>query len=107
MASPKQCNSKQALVRLWLHESMRVFHDRLIDDHDKSHLRSILLELVGKNLSSAVGSPQDLLPPGSTIIFGDFLKPGLSPGEGPYEEVCVPPGYPSLCNVIPYLYALL
>ncbi|KAL3154307.1 hypothetical protein ABBQ32_013792 [Trebouxia sp. C0010 RCD-2024] len=87
MASPKQCNSKQALVRLWLHESLRVFHDRLIDDQDKSHLRSILLELVAKNLSSAVGSPQDLLPPGSSIIFGDFLKPGLGPAEHPYEEI--------------------
>ena len=87
MASAKQCNSKQALVRLWLHESLRVFYDRLVDDQDKSHLRSILLEVAAKNLSSAVGSPQDLLPPGSTIIFGDFLKPSLNPAERPYEEV--------------------
>ena len=87
MASPKQCNSKQALVRLWLHESLRVFHDRLVDDQDKAHLRSILLEMVGKHLSSAVGSPQDLHRQGSTIIFGDFLKPGLDPAQRSYEEV--------------------
>ena len=87
MVSPKQCSSKQALVRLWLHESMRVFHDRLVDDQDKSHFRGILLELVGKNLSSAVGSPQDLFPQDSSIIFGDFLKPGLDPAERLYEEV--------------------
>ena len=87
MASPKQCGSKQALVRLWLHESVRVFHDRLIDDQDKAHLRSILLELVGKHLSSAVGSPQDLFPEGTSIIFGDFLKPGLDPADRPYQEV--------------------
>lgn len=87
MVSPKQCNSRQALVRLWLHESLRVFHDRLVDDQDKSHLRSILLEMVNKHLSTAVTSPQDLLPQGSTIIFGDFLKAGLNPAERPYEEV--------------------
>ena len=92
MVSPRQCNSKQALVRLWLHESLRVFHDRLVNDQDKSHLRNILLEMVGKHLSSAVGSPQDLLPQGSTIIFGDFLKPGLDPAERPYEEVSHLPG---------------
>ena len=87
MVSQKQCNSKQALVRLWLHESMRVFHDRLIDDQDKRHFRNILRELVGKNLGSAVGSPQELFPEGSSIIFGGFLKPGLDPQDRPYEEV--------------------
>ena len=87
MVSPKQCGTKQALVRLWLHESMRVFHDRLIDDQDKNHFRNLLLELVGKNLGSAVGSPQELFPEGSSIIFGDFLKPGLDPQARPYEEV--------------------
>lgn len=87
MASPKQCNSKLSLVRLWLHESLRVFHDCLVDDQDKSRLRGILSDMVGKHLSSAVGSPQDLLPPGGTIIFGDFLKPGLDPTERQYQEV--------------------
>ena len=87
MVSPKHCSSKEALVRLWLHESMRVFHDRLIDDQDKSHFRNILMELVGKNLGSAVGSPQDLFPQSGSIIFGDFLKPGLDPQDRPYEEV--------------------
>ena len=87
MASPKHCNSKQALVRLWLHESMRVFHARLIDEEDKSHFRSILLELMGKNLSSIVGRPQELLPEGTNIIFGDFHIPGLDPAERVYQEV--------------------
>ncbi|KAL0028415.1 hypothetical protein WJX77_005025 [Trebouxia sp. C0004] len=87
MVSQKQCSSKQALVRLWLHESMRVFHDRLIDDQDKGHFRNILRELVGKNLCSAVGSPQELFPEGSSIIFGGFLKPGLDAQDRPYEEI--------------------
>ena len=87
MVSPKHCTTKQALVRLWLHETMRVFHDRLVDDQDKEHLRSILLELVGKNLGSAVGSPSELLPEGTSIIFGDFLRPGSQAQDRPYEEV--------------------
>ena len=93
MASPKHCNSKQALVRLWLHESMRVFHARLSDEEDKSHFRSfllvmiMLLELIGKNLISIVGRPQELLPEGTNIIFGDFHIPGLDPAERVYQEV--------------------
>ena len=83
MVSPKYCTTKQTLVRLWLHETMRVFHDRLVDDQDKQHLRNILMELLG----STVGSPSDLMPEGSTIIFGDFLKPGLQAHDRPYEEV--------------------
>ena len=34
-ASPKECNSKIAIVRLWYHEIFRVFGDRLINLEDK------------------------------------------------------------------------
>lgn len=29
MASPQTCNDKGIMLRLWIHECMRVFHDRL------------------------------------------------------------------------------
>lgn len=30
------------MVRLWYHENMRVFHDRLIDEKDREYLRELL-----------------------------------------------------------------
>ena len=31
----KEINAKDAFASLWCHEAMRVFHDRLINDHDR------------------------------------------------------------------------
>ena len=87
MVSPKHCSSKQALARLWVHESMRVFHDRLIGDQDKTHFMSILTELVNKHLSSAAGPASELLPQDQSILFGDFLQPDLEPEDRVYQEV--------------------
>ncbi len=48
MVSPKECSSGDALSRLWLHETMRVFHDRLIDKHDKDWFTQLLVELLAR-----------------------------------------------------------
>ena len=42
MITPKCCTTKEAMVRLWVHESLRVFHDRLISVEDKAYFRSML-----------------------------------------------------------------
>ena len=30
------------LIRLWCHEAMRVFHDRLVDDNDRKYLVNLI-----------------------------------------------------------------
>ncbi|KAA0158934.1 hypothetical protein FNF31_05104 [Cafeteria roenbergensis] len=45
MATPDSCSGADAFTRLWIHESMRVFHDRLINDEDRSWVIGLLREL--------------------------------------------------------------
>ena len=83
MVTPATCNSKDTLVRLWLHESIRVFHDRLICSEDRTLFTQLLTELVGKHFSMPA-SHADLFE-NNTLRCGDFLKPGLERDERLYE----------------------
>lgn len=39
---PGQCpDAKLTLTRLWVHENMRVFHDRLICNEDKTYFTTV------------------------------------------------------------------
>jgi dynein heavy chain, axonemal len=38
------------LARLWAHESMRVFHDRLVSDEDRAWFCALLKDAVGKHM---------------------------------------------------------
>ena len=38
------------MVRLWAHESMRVFHDRLINDDDRAWFCDLIKQVVDKNM---------------------------------------------------------
>lgn len=43
--------------RLWAHEALRVFGDRLIDDHDRQWLHNVLIETINEKLAE----PADVL----------------------------------------------
>lgn len=85
MINPGKCLNKEVMIRLWVHESLRVFHDRLINDEDKSYFKNMLLTLIKTNLNPKVNG--DELFGERTIIFGDFLRIGLPREEREYEEV--------------------
>lgn len=42
MMRPTQIPSKETLAKLWAHEAMRVFCDRLIDNHDRSYFTNMV-----------------------------------------------------------------
>jgi len=38
------CDSKQNLIRVWVHECLRIFHDRLVDMDDRLEMKKIITE---------------------------------------------------------------
>eukprot|EP00497_Spongosphaera_streptacantha_P001845 TRINITY_DN241_c0_g1_i2.p2 TRINITY_DN241_c0_g1~~TRINITY_DN241_c0_g1_i2.p2 ORF type:complete len:156 (-),score=49.23 TRINITY_DN241_c0_g1_i2:608-1012(-) len=46
MVDSKVVSDKDGLVRLWIHESSRCFHDRLIDEDDRDWFKNKVAELV-------------------------------------------------------------
>lgn len=66
---------------LFCHESMRVFHDRLINLEDKTYFCNILAEITSKQFGKSVD--QDYF---SKIIYGDFMKVGAPAQDRVYEK---------------------
>ncbi|GAB1862505.1 Dynein heavy chain 3, axonemal [Camponotus japonicus] len=83
------------LIRLWIHEIYRVFHDRLIDDTD----RETLFKMVRHTCYDQLRQPLDkvlanLLKPGEKMItsshirdlfFGNYIEPDADPKI--YDEI--------------------
>jgi len=82
LATPDLFSTIEGLVRLWRHECLRVFHDRLTTDEDKGSVQTMIGKLVKQNwpacAESALSNP---------ILYGDFRN-ALEEGKPrPYEDV--------------------
>jgi len=51
MSTKENCNNKESFIKLWVHETMRIFADRLVEQEEKE----FFLNLVNKNLMSNFG----------------------------------------------------
>ncbi|GBG25533.1 Dynein heavy chain 6, axonemal [Hondaea fermentalgiana] len=83
MIQPQRCAGPDTLTRLWVHESMRVFHDRLINSSDKLWFTELALELLRRNFKvqwsaeevfgsdEATSGSSAAKPP---LLFVDFLR---------------------------------
>ncbi|CBZ56170.1 Dynein heavy chain 1, axonemal, related [Neospora caninum Liverpool] len=78
--SPKVTRSKQQVVKCWVHETSRVFGDRLVNDEDRLWLRERLLSQTRKHFDL---SEEDIFT-NERLVFADFCNPS---GERLYEEV--------------------
>ncbi len=65
-----------------MHESSRVFHDRLINDEDKEWFQELIMSLLGKNFNSKL--EKEFIFGESGVRFGDLLR--LDVGRD-YEEI--------------------
>lgn len=74
-ADPRIIQQATQVLSLWIHESCRVFADRLINDQDQEWFRkeqiSQLTAHFGPDYKDVVGEER--------IIYGDYLVPGADP----------------------------
>lgn len=74
-ADARFINQPTQILTLWLHESTRVFADRLINDDDQSWFQKEQVDLLKNNFSVAY---EDLVG-NRRIIYGDYITPGAEP----------------------------
>ncbi|GFR52768.1 hypothetical protein Agub_g15379 [Astrephomene gubernaculifera] len=99
-ASPVQ--AKEKYLRLWAHEILRVFYDRLVDDRDRtwflSFLRTVMKERLGAEFDSLFAHlrPQGAGGEGGGEVtiegvrrcfFGDYMDDNEDPALRQYDEV--------------------
>lgn len=77
------------LLRLFYHECLRVFHDRLINVEDKTYFYILMKEICGRCFGTPVlNLPDEKIiynPP--TLLFGDFMRFGAPKQDRIYEEI--------------------
>ena len=67
-AHQKTVTNKVQLLQLWLHENMRVFADRMINDEDKEVLKELIFQQTEKEFQTTKENILDR----ERIIFGDY-----------------------------------
>jgi len=82
MADKRRTADRRDLVRLWLHESRRVFADRLINDEDRGWFDGLLRAQCKAHFDVPF---EAVVPEGSRLVYCDFYTPNQ---EVPiYEQV--------------------
>lgn len=84
MIRPKKCETASTFANLWVHESMRIFYDRLINEEDQTWFKSLIVELCARHLKMPLSSDDLFAKP---IVFADFLKPDIEAKDRLYEEI--------------------
>ena len=70
-----------SLLRLWYHENLRIFSDRLINDEDRKWFADLLKEKMKANFEMSY----DDVVPQDPIIYGDFMTQNID--VRPYIEI--------------------
>lgn len=71
LSVPEAMEDLLAMKRLWVHEVLRVYHDRLVDDKDREWIFDLLHQVVASNLEEDLDQMFAHLvkdkPPGSRV----------------------------------------
>ena len=75
------------MVRLWTHECMRVFHDRLINQEDRNQFISLMIKQLFLSFHFDWRKEEVFENKEQPLIYCDFLKKGLESSARVYEPV--------------------
>ncbi|CAG9767321.1 unnamed protein product [Ceutorhynchus assimilis] len=91
---PSKMDDQNKFIRLWIHETYRVFHDRLIDDADRKALFDIVYKATYQNFRQPMDKVCETLVPEETrlgpqhirnLFFGSYIEPDAEPKI--YDEI--------------------
>ncbi|XP_053577059.1 dynein axonemal heavy chain 1 [Bombina bombina] len=71
MAEPAKMEDKYQLLKLWYHESCRIFQDRLVNEEDRGWFDKLM-----KDRMQEFGASFEEVVPQQPVLFGDFMNPG-------------------------------
>lgn len=83
---PRECPDPAAMTRLWIHENMRVFHDRLVNAADKAFFTRMLHDNLRTRFEWSASYEESFVD-GNPLMFCDFLRMGATGDDRVYEEV--------------------
>ncbi|KAI5730401.1 hypothetical protein M8J76_013302 [Diaphorina citri] len=87
-ASADSTKTTEDILRLYYHESLRVFHDRLINEQDKAYFYALMKQVCQKHFGTPVLEFDDVTvvqnPP--VLLFGDFMS-SASKEDRFYQEI--------------------
>ena len=84
MTKTTSVQSAEVFAKLWVHECSRVFHDRLINNHDREFFKEKIIDLI-KTKFKINWNKEDIFEGKNTIIFSMLLR--LEAEEKIYEEI--------------------
>jgi dynein heavy chain len=102
MVKPYDGFDGKACVRLWVHEALRVFGDRLVDSEDQEIFLGIAKDVTKKiftmkfddlfaNLATPGGGGEIGTTEVRSLLFGDYSVAGTQPENKIYQEVSLKP----------------
>lgn len=74
------------MVRLWAHETCRIFMDRLINENDQNWFKDLLIKNIFLFFKIEY-QKEEIFENKPSLMFADFLKRGVDINERIYEEV--------------------
>lgn len=85
MTKHKSVNSNEVFTRLWIHECMRIFGDRLVTKEDRDWLQKYIINLLDSKFHFE-WTVEDVFAK-RTIIFTDLCRIDNEVEDRPYEEI--------------------